>query len=257
MQKPLISIIMPAYNSEAYISESIYSVLNQTWDNWELLVIDDASSDRTKDIIQAFQKSDSRIHYIANASNMGVAGSRTHGIHLSRGEWIAFLDSDDLWTPEKLSDQFAFAQQMNALFTFTGSAFIDREGHPLSHVLTVPLRISYKELLKQNIISCSSVLISKQLLLFHPMPDIANLHEDFACWLQILHDYNICAFGLNTPHLIYRITSNSKSGNKKKAALMTYRVYRHLGLPHHSAIYYWCHYFLRSINKYRKIKPTP
>lgn len=254
MQQPLISIIMPAYNSEKYIAESICSVLNQTWDNWELLVIDDASCDHTKEIVRNFQESDSRIHYIANESNLGVAGSRNHGITRSRGEWVAFLDSDDLWTPKKLSEQYAFAQQMNANFTFTGSAFIDQNSQPLSHTLNAPLQISYTELLKQNVISCSSVLMQKQLLLSHPMPNIANLHEDFACWLQILLDYNICAFGLNRPHLIYRITSGSKSGNKKKAALMTYRVYRHLGLSHFRAGYYWCHYFLRSINKYRKIK---
>lgn len=254
MTTSLISIIMPAYNAEKYITASIQSVQQQTWTNWELIIIDDCSSDQTPSIAATLKQQDCRIHYLRNPYNMGAAQSRNRGIQLAHGEWIAFLDSDDLWTPEKLEHQLAFALQMHSDFTFTGSSFINEESRPLSHCLEVPLHLSYQQLLKQNIISCSSVLLRKHLLQDHPMTTAPNIHEDFATWLSILRDYNIPAHGLNQPYLIYRISTSSKSGNKKKAALMTYHVYRHLGLSHPKAIYFWLHYFIRSINKYRKIK---
>ena len=155
-----ISIIMPAYNAEKYISDAIQSVQRQTWADWELIIIDDCSSDHTASIVAACQQQDARIRCFCNPHNMGVAQSRNRGIQLAHGEWIAFLDSDDLWTPEKLEHQLAFALRMHSDFTFTGSSFINEDSLPLSHCLEVPLQLSYRQLLKQNLISCSRCLRS-------------------------------------------------------------------------------------------------
>lgn len=249
----MVSIIMPAYNSARYISDSIASVQAQTWTNWELIIIDDCSTDQTAEIISSFAMSDSRIKQLTNKVNSGVAQSRNTGIANALGHWIAFLDSDDCWTPDKLARQIAFAHKQAAEFTFTGSAFMDENSSPLSHYLSVPQKVSYTELLKQNIVSCSSVLIKRNLLLPYPMAS-DDMHEDFAVWLQILRDTKICAYGLDQPLLIYRISASSKSGNKIKAACMTFRVYRFIGLKLPAALYYWGWYTVKSLFKYRKLR---
>lgn len=250
----MISVIMPAYNAAAYISQAIASVLNQTYQELELLIIDDGSRDETERIIQQFSQQDSRIRAIKNAENLGVAKTRNRGISLAKGEWIAFLDSDDIWRADKLEKQLEAAEQLHAAFLFTGSAFVDDKGNHLEHYLSVPSRITYRELLKQNIISCSSVLIRKELILAYPMEHADEMHEDFAVWLQILRDHNMTAVGVDEPLLIYRISSNSKSGNKIKAALMTYRVYQYLKLPLFCRMFYWSCYVSRNLKKYLHLR---
>lgn len=249
----MVSIVMPAYNAQDYIQEAIQSVLQQTYTEWELLVIDDASSDRTAEIVNQLVRKDSRVHYIKNKANIGAAESRNRGVELAKGQWIAFLDSDDCWHPDKLKRQLDLAEKHRAEFVFSGSAFMNKDGRRLEYYLAVPEQISYSQLLKQNIISCSSVLIKKSLIADFPMKHAEDMHEDFAVWLQILKNRNLQAFGINEPLLIYRITAASKSGNKIKAARMTYRVYRYLGLSVFEAIYYWLWYVCRSLRKYKSL----
>lgn len=250
---PKVSIIMPAYNAQAYIQQAIYSVRQQTFTNWELILIEDCSSDETLSIIRKAMTEDSRIRLIQNKKNLGVSRSRNAGIACARGEWIAFLDSDDCWHPEKLSRQLEFAQKQKSSFTFTGSGFMDKNGKALSYYLPAPESLTFRQLLKQNLISCSSVLIRKDIL--RPFPtDSERMHEDFALWLMILKDQVSAAFGLNEPLLIYRLSSGSKSGNKLKAAAMTFRVYRYTGLSLPASLYYWAWYTQRSLRKYKKLK---
>lgn len=249
----MVSIVMPAYNAQDYIQEAIQSVLQQTYTEWELLVIDDASSDRTAEIVNQLVRKDRRVHYIKNKANIGAAESRNRGVELAKGQWIAFLDSDDCWHPDKLKRQLDLAEKHRAEFVFSGSAFMNKDGRRLEYYLAVPEQISYSQLLKQNIISCSSVLIKKSLIADFPMKHAEDMHEDFAVWLQILKNRNLQAFGINEPLLIYRITAASKSGNKIRAARMTYRVYRYLGLSVFEAIYYWLWYVCRSLRKYKSL----
>ena len=171
----------------------------------------------------------------------------------AKGEWIAFLDSDDCWAPEKLQKQLAFAKANHCSFTFTGSGFMDENGNRLSYYLPAPKRLAFRQLLKQNLISCSSVLIRRDLLSHFPT-DSERMHEDFALWLQILKERTPTAMGLDEPLLIYRLSAASKSGNKLKAACMTFRVYRYVGLSLPAAIYYWGWYTVRSLRKYGKLK---
>lgn len=252
LAQELISIIMPAYNSEKYIAQSIDSVLAQTWKNWELIVVDDASSDHTCDVVELYVSQYPQIQLIKNRKNQGAAQARNIGIHQAKGQWIAFLDSDDCWMPQKLEKQIIVSRSTASDFLFTGSEFMDETGKRLAGRLSVPSVISYRQLLKQNVISCSSVLIKKELLILYPMEG-NNLHEDFSLWLKILRDCKISATGIDEPLIIYRINSSSKSGNKKKSALMTYRVYRSLGLNPGIALYYWCWYVYLSLRKYKKI----
>lgn len=150
-EKPgLISIIMAAYNAEKTISMAINSVLAQTFADWELLVINDCSKDRTAEIVASF--TDPRIRLLQNEKNSGVSISRKKGMEAANGEWIAVLDSDDAWTPNKLEKQIKLANDTGAELIFTGSAFMDGDGKPIDWQLHVPTTLPYRELLKQNLV---------------------------------------------------------------------------------------------------------
>lgn len=248
-----VSIIMPAYNAAGTIRASIDSVIRQTYPHWELIVIDDGSMDGTGDILKEYSLHESRVRYLANGRNAGVSATRNRGAAEAKGAWIAFLDSDDLWRPDKLEKQMELLRKHpQADLIFTGSAFIDSKGRLLSYHLKVPRKISYRELLKQNMISCSSVLIRRELILRYPM-EHDDMHEDYAVWLQILKNGGR-AYGINEPLLIYRLSETSKSGNKKKAAIMTYKVYRFMGLNQIQSFYYFCWYAYRNLRKYGAIR---
>lgn len=246
---PLISIVMPAYNAQKTITDSVNSVLAQTYQNWELIIIDDCSSDDVYMIIQEFSKTDDRIIPMQNEKNMGVSETRNRGIFQAKGEWIAFLDSDDCWHPEKLEKQVQVIQQRSDVsLIFTGSSFLDSKGRKSKYLLKVPKTISYRELLKQNIISCSSVLIKKELMKNYPMK-MDEMHEDYAVWLQILRDgYHV--YGIDEPLLQYRLSEKSKSSDKREAAMMTYKVYQYIGLNRMQALYYFFFYTWRNLKKY-------
>ena len=249
----LISIVMPAYQAEKTLEASVLSVQKQTYENWELLLIDDCSKDTTWELALRLAKQDPRIRPFRNTRNMGVSAARNQGIHQANGEWIAFLDSDDLWEKDKLEKQLRLIQlHIDADLVFTGSAFIDKNGNRSAYCLPVPQTIRYRQLLKQNVISCSSVLVKKKWMLRYPMLH-DDMHEDFAVWLQILKNGGR-AYGVNEPLLIYRLSADSKSGNKKKAARMTYKVYRYMGLNTLQALYFFCWYTGKNLYKYWKIR---
>lgn len=248
----MISIIMAAYNAEKTIEQAISSVLNQTYPNFELLVVNDCSTDKTAALIEAIAKKDSRIRVISNEKNSGVSYTRKHGLEEAKGEWIAILDSDDAWAPEKLKKQIELQEKTNADLLFTGSAFMDADGKPIDWYLAAPAEVTYRQLLKQNVLSNSSALVRKELYTKHyAVGD--GMHEDFAIWLSILKDGRK-AYGVDEPLLIYRIAKSSKSGNKVKAARMNWNTYRYVGLNLMEAIYYECWYIFNGIRKYRNLR---
>lgn len=241
---------MPAFNCADFIKESIDSVINQTYTNWELIIINDCSTDNTKEILDTF--SDERIRIYNNEKNYGVAYSRNKGISLSSGKWIAFIDSDDLWDASKLKKQLDFINDEKN-FIFTGSKFINEKGEQKNYVLKVPLKINKEELLKQNLISCSSVLINKEIISKYRFPDeIKEIHEDYATWLTILSDIKY-AYGINEPLLIYRLRTKSKSFNKLKALKMNWNVYKYIKLPFFESIKNMISYGYRNAVKYCQI----
>lgn len=246
----LISIIMAAYNAEKTIGMAISSVLAQTYTNWELIVVDDCGKDDTVAVVRSFD--DQRIRLIHNPCNKGVSYTRQHGVQEAKGEWIAILDSDDAWEENKLEKQAVLQKQKNARLIFTASRFMNANGEPIDWILQAPEEISYRQLLKQNLVSNSSTLVKKDLYQEHyVMGD--GMHEDFACWLNILRTGEK-AYGINEPLLIYRLSSSSKSGNKFKAAKMNWKTYRAVGLNVFSASYYMVWYVIKGVLKYRHLQ---
>ena len=247
-----ISIIMAAYNTEKTIEQAINSVLCQTYTNFELLVVNDCSTDRTAEWVKSIAAKDSRVRLISNVKNNGVSYTRKHGLEEAKGDWIAILDSDDAWEPEKLEKQIVLQRRTNADLLFTGSAFMDSEGHPIDWCLHAPKEVTYRQLLKQNVLSNSSALVRKELYAkYYAIGD--GMHEDFAIWLSILKEGKK-AYGVDEPLLIYRIAKSSKSGNKVKAARMNWNTYRYVGLNLMEAIYYECWYIFNGIRKYRNLR---
>ena len=248
----LVSIIMPAYNAEKTLGGAVSSVLAQTWENYELIIIDDCSKDGTWALAKDLSRQDRRIRGVHNEINRGASLSRHVGIEQSQGPWLAFLDSDDSWTPDKLEKQMALQRAKNADLVFTGSAFVDHDGQSKEWHLHVPETIGYRKLLKQNLISNSSVLVRKELYLTHEHMG-ENIHEDFVCWLRMLRGGHL-ACGIDEPLLIYRLSPHSKSGNKLKAAMMNWKAYRAAGLNIPEAAYYMVFYTVNSLRKYKNLK---
>ena len=251
----LISVIMPAYNSARTLEDAASSVLEQTYENIELLIADDDSSDDTSEICQALASKDSRVHVITNTSNQGALKTRLKAVKEAKGEWIAFLDSDDLWKPDKLSKQLALRDDTGCDLVYTGSSFIDENGRPFEWIMHVPERIEYRQLLRQNIISNSSVLVKKDLFVrFAPdNEDKHDMHEDFACWLGMLRAGHT-ARGIDEPLITYRLSKSSMSGNKIKAYSMNMYTYKYVGLGFFSRLYYQMCYSVNGINKYRHLR---
>lgn len=248
----LVSIIMAAYNAEKTIELAIESVLNQTYSNFELLVINDCSKDGTAKLVEDFSAKDNRVRLISNEKNSGVSFTRKHSLEEANGSWIAILDSDDAWAPEKLEKQIELQNRTNADLLFTGSAFMDSEGRPIDWYLHAPAEATYRQLLKQNVLSNSSALVRKELYAKHyAVGD--GMHEDFAIWLSILKDGKK-AYGVDEPLLIYRIAKSSKSGNKIKAAKMNWNTYRYVGLNVVEAAYYEAWYMFKNVMKYANLK---
>ena len=248
----LVSIIMAAYNAEKTIEQAINSVLSQTYTNFELLVVNDCSKDRTAELVKGIAATDGRVRLISNVKNSGVSYTRKHGLEEANGSWIAILDSDDAWAPEKLEKQIELQNRTNADLLFTGSAFMDADGHPIDWYLHAPAEVTYRQLLKQNVLSNSSALVRKELYARHyAVGD--GMHEDFATWLGILKNGRL-AYGVDEPLLIYRIAKNSKSGNKIKAAKMNWNTYRYVGLNFVQSLYYECCYTVNGLRKYKNLK---
>lgn len=248
----LVSIIMAAYNAEKTIELAIESVLNQTYSNFELLVINDCSKDGTAKLVEDFSAKDNRVRLISNEKNSGVSFTRKHGLEEANGSWIAILDSDDAWAPEKLEKQIELQNRTNADLLFTGSAFMDSEGRPIDWYLHAPAEATYRQLLKQNVLSNSSALVRKELYAKHYAVG-GGMHEDFAIWLSILKEGKK-AYGVDEPLLIYRIAKSSKSGNKIKAAKMNWNTYRYVGLNVVEAAYYEAWYMFKNVMKYANLK---
>ena len=248
----LISIIMAAYNAEKTIEQAINSVLSQTYPDFELLVVNDCSTDKTAMLAEAIVKKDDWVRLISNEKNSGVSYTRKHGLEEASGEWVAILDSDDAWAPEKLEKQINLQKKTNADLLFTGSAFMDADGKPIDWYLAAPAEVTYRQLLKQNVLSNSSALVRKELYAkYYAVGD--GMHEDFALWLNILKDGRK-AYGVDEPLLIYRIAKSSKSGNKFKAAKMNWNTYRYIGLNPIEAAYYEGWYMIKNVIKYTNLK---
>ncbi|GLI56799.1 glycosyl transferase [Propionigenium maris DSM 9537] len=206
------SIITPMYNAEQYIGETICSILDQTYANWEAIVIDDNSTDNGAEIVEKFVEKDSRIKLIKLQENVGGAVARNMGIKAAKGDYIAFLDSDDLWHPEKLNKQVQFMENNNYSLTYTWYEKIDVNGNSLEKIMRSKNRVNYEEMLKYNYIGCLTAMYSVKRLGKIYMPEIGKRH-DYALWLEILKRTEF-AYCLEETLAQYRLVQGSLSSSK-------------------------------------------
>jgi len=246
---PEISVIIPAYNAEKYLEQTVRSAIAQTYSDIEILIIDDCSMDQTFSIAQRLATEDARIRVLQNKSNQGVAETRNHGIAEAQGDYIALLDSDDLWEQDKLERQLALLQTTQADFSYCSYDFIDVEGGSLQRTYKVPTAIAFQGLLAENVIGCSTAMIKKDVMQAHPFSAGVH-HEDYLLWLTLLQEgYRAC--GETDVLMHYRRLPTSRSGDKERAAKsrwLIYRKYLHLSL--FESLWYFACYALRALRKY-------
>lgn len=248
MKKNLVSIITPMYNSEKYIGITIESALNQTYKDWEMIIVDDCSSDNSPKIVKEYAKNDERIKYIKTDSNKGVSNARNIALKMANGQFISFLDSDDIWDEDKLKKQVDFMKKNNCTISFTAYELIDENNEKLNKIINVPKTVDYNTLLKGNILGCLTVMIDKSKLDFEIKMSGVR-HEDYVLWLSILKKGHI-AYGINEVLAEYRKSITSLSGNKIKSAIWTWKIYRNIEqIPLYKCIYYFIHYGINGIKK--------
>ena len=250
MKKDLVSIIVPVYNASAFLHETIKTVLEQTYDNWELIFIDDCSSDDSVEIIKKYQEKDKRIILVKNEKNSGAAISRNNGIKKAKGHYLCFLDADDLWNNKKLENQIKFMKENDCAFSFTGYEFADKNGIPNGKKVYVPFKINYKKALKNTTIWTSTVMFDMKKLFKEDiyMPDVKR-GQDTATWWKVLKKIPF-AYGLNEILSYYRRTNESLSANKLTALKRTWNLYRnveHLNI--FSSFYNFCWYCFNAVRR--------
>ena len=215
-----VSVITPAYNAERFIADTIESVLNQTYQNFELIIVDDCSIDKTEEVIRNYMKKDDRIQYKKLNGNSGAAVVRNTAIEMSNGRYLAFLDSDDIWDSNKLEKQLEFMKKKKIGFSFTSYRLMNEEGEVLNKEIHVPETISYKGLLKNTIIGCLTVVLDREIVGDIKMPNI-RAGQDTATWLSILKR-DFIAYGYDEVSASYRLVKGSISSNKIKALKRTW-----------------------------------
>lgn len=224
----LVSVIMPTYNCGKYIGQSIQSVIDQTVTDWEIQIVDDCSTDHTDEVLKPYLKKYPNIHYYCLAENGGPAAARTEAIKRADGKYIAFLDSDDLWLPEKLEKQIAFMENTGAKFSCTAYSQMDDEGNDLHMVIVPPERTGYQKCIRlSNPIGNLTVIYDQEALGKFEVPMIRK-RNDFALWLQILKKTDYC-YGMDEVLAVYRLgRKDSVSSKKLKQAKYHWQLYREI-----------------------------
>lgn len=228
--KDLVSIVVPMHNAELYIEQTIKSVLGQTYANWELILVDDCSTDETLRAVdllleEILPQQKERIHVIRLRENVGAANTRNAGTETAKGRYLCFLDADDLWKEDKLEKQIAFMEDNKAAFSFTSYEFGDADAVGTGKIVCVPKQIVYKQALQNTTIFTSTVMFDVSALGLEQlrMPDIKS--EDSALWFKLLRT-GLVAYGLDVNLVTYRRPANSLSSNKVEAVRRIWNLYR-------------------------------
>jgi len=220
----LVSIITPSYNSEKFIKQCIESVIAQTYINWEILIVDDCSRDDACLVIKKLATQEGRVKYFLLDENIGAAEARNVAIRQAKGKYIAFLDSDDLWEPQKLEKQISFMQKEDIAFSFSTYQPMSADGSKLYSIIHAPKIVTYSSYLKNTIIGCLTVVIDRERTGDFEMPNIRSSH-DMALWLLIMKR-GFAAYGLDENLARYRIVSTSNTASKWHAAKDVWKIYR-------------------------------
>lgn len=244
-----VTIIMPSYDSEKFIIESVESVLAQTYSKWELIIVDDCSPDDSNRIITKYVDNDSRIKLIKLQKNSGPAVARNTAIEAASGRYIAFLDSDDVWLPNKLEKQIKFMQDNDLAFTYSSYKLVGEDNEDLGLFITKD-KISYFDMLKTCSVGCLTAIYDTEKIGKQYMPLILK-RQDYGLWLKILKLIGETR-GILEPLATYRIRKNSVSSNKVKAAKYQWKIYREIEkLSFLKSLYYFVFYAYNGVTKYK------
>ncbi len=245
-----VSIITPLYNCSEFIEQTITSVINQSYENWEMIIVDDCSTDGGDQIVKNISQSNDRITFIKNTENLGGAVTRNIAIDHADGKYIAFLDSDDLWHPEKLEKQIQYMESENKSFTFTSYHKVDEKGNTYLGRVNSPKKVSYRGLLKTNVIGCLTAIYDTDQFGKVSMPLIRK-RQDFGLWLKLLKKSEY-AYGLDEDLATYRVRTNSISSNKLNTISSIWKLYREVEkLSIVESFYFSLHYSTKGV--FRKI----
>ena len=245
---PTVSVIMPCYNMEKFIAHSIESVRNQSLTDWELLIVDDASTDKTADKVRPYCEQDERVKLTVKSRHSGIANSRNQALASAKGRYLAFLDADDIWHPDKLERQLAFMQENKVAFSYSAYELIDEEGQPLQKTIATAGNLNHDAYLRNTIIGCSTVIVDKEKVGEVTVPDFRT-SEDTATWLNILRK-GFLAYAIDEVLVSYRIRRKSASSNKLKASHDLWKVYRQQEkLPIFNALTCFSSYVYHAIKK--------
>ena len=247
MDKEKVSIIVPMYNAEKFIGKTIESVLSQTYENWEMLIMNDVSTDNSLAVVNEYAKKDDRIKVVNTEKNMGVVKGRNHLIDLANGKYIAFLDADDYWHSQKLEKQIQFMKEKNAGISCTEYTRVKENGGKINEVV-IKSEISYTDMLKNNYLGCLTVMYDVEKVGKRYFKELEK-NEDYVLWLEIVKDVKTI-FGLKENLAYYRVLDNSRSSNKAKTAKVRWEIYRKVEkLPFLNSVYYFLHYAVRAVLK--------
>ncbi len=246
---PRVSVIMPVHNAAGFVAEAVASLRAQTFPDWELLAVDDASSDDSPAHLAGLASRDPRIRVVTSVRNLGAGGARNLAMDMAQGRWLAFLDADDLWHPEKLERQISAMQETSVPFSCT--AYLRHDlATGRQTVVGVPSQAGRADLLKTNTIACSTVMIDSTRVGKRRMP-VGRRPEDFLFWLDLMQD-TPTVLGVGQVLMTYRQHQQSMSAAKSKAALRRWKMYRHeLGLPLLPSSWYFGNYALRGLLRHR------
>lgn len=246
--QPLVSIIMPCYNAGRFIAQSIKSVISQTYQNWELLITDDCSTDKSTGIVESFCEKDNRIILIKSEKHQGIAATRNISIERAKGRFMAFLDCDDLWICDKLEKQVGFMLEHKIGFSYAYYEIIDNEGISKGKIIKTAGVVGYNKYLKNTIIGCGTVMLDRDIVGDIRMPK-NDTSDDMALWLSLMRK-GFKAFPIEEVLLKYRVTSNSASSKKLKAAKDVWHVYRiNENLPFFRSMFCFICYAFNAVKK--------
>ena len=247
IEKEKVSIIVPMYNAEKFIGKTIESVLAQTYQNWEMLIMNDVSTDNSLAIVSVYAKKDERIKIVNTEKNVGVVKGRNFLIDLASGKYIAFLDADDYWHNEKLEKQIKFMKEKNASISCTEYTRVKENEEKINDVI-IKEEISYNDMLKNNYLGCLTVIYDAEKIGKRYFKELEK-NEDYVLWLEIVKDVDII-YGLKENLAYYRVLDNSRSSNKVKTAKVRWEIYRKIEkLSLLKSIYYFLHYAIRAVLK--------
>lgn len=252
MQNKLVSIVTPLYNGERFVRQTVESVLSQTYPEWEMVIVNDGSKDKSDQIVREYAEKDCRIRVLSQP-NGGSASARNHGIREARGRYMVFLDADDYWDATFLEEQLRFMKEKKAAIVCASCRRVDNLGKEVLQPFIVPARIGYKDLLRTCSLTCLTTLIDREA--FHDIcfrEELRSLRDDYVLWLSLLKQVPY-AYGNPKVLACYRLNSNGVTANKWKMIKPQFMVYykvEQLGLMH--SIYYLIHWAVNGVMKYRK-----